>query len=154
MKLKYNSEIISGSVFLVAAAVLWLLIPSQINTMETSAINAQTVPKIAIGGMGLFSLGMLLQGIFTIPKKEIVVTRDGLRSDHFRKEVKSVIYAGMLLAYLVAITWLGFLISTLLLTIAILLFYGARRWYYYAIPLTMVVVVYFIFKMLLRVSLP
>jgi hypothetical protein len=154
MKLKYNSEIISGSVFLVAAAVLWLLIPSQINTMETSAINAQTVPKIAIGGMGLFSLGLLLQGIFTIPKKEIVVTREGFRSDLFRKEVKSVIYAGMLLAYLFAITWLGFLISTLLLTIAILLFYGARRWYYYAIPLTMVVVVYFIFKMLLRVSLP
>ena len=154
MKLKYNSEIISGSVFLVAAAVLWLLIPSQINTMETSVINAQTVPKIAIGGMGLFSLGMLLQGIFTIPKKEVVITRDGLRSDRFRKEVKSVVYAGMLLAYLVAITWLGFLISTLLLTISILLFYGARRWYYYAIPLTMVVVVYFIFKMLLRVSLP
>ncbi len=154
MKLKYNSEIISGSVFLVAAAVLWLLIPSQIKTMETSVINAQTVPKIAIGGMGLFSLGMLLQGIFTIPKKEVVITRDGLRSDRFRKEVKSVVYAGMLLAYLAAITWLGFLISTLLLTISILLFYGARRWYYYAIPLTMVVVVYFIFKMLLRVSLP
>ena len=154
MKLKYNSEIISGSVFLVAAAVLWLLIPSQIKTMETSVINAQTVPKIAIGGMGLFSLGMLLQGIFTIPKKEVVITRDGLRSDRFRKEVKSVVYASMLLAYLVAITWLGFLISTLLLTISILLFYGARRWYYYAIPLTMVVVVYFIFKMLLRVSLP
>jgi len=154
MKLKYNSEIISGSVFLVAATVLWLLIPNQINTMETSAINAQTVPKIAIGGMGLFSLGLLLQGIFTIPKKEVAVTRDGLHSDRLRKEVKSVVYAGMLLAYLVAITWMGFLISTLLLTIAILIFYGARRWYYYAIPLTMVVVVYFIFKMLLRVSLP
>ncbi|MBR0596880.1 tripartite tricarboxylate transporter TctB family protein [Sinanaerobacter chloroacetimidivorans] len=154
MKLKYNSEIISGAVFLVAAAVLWLLIPSQINTMETSAINAQTVPKIVIGGMGLFSLGLLLQGIFTLPKKEVVLTRAGLISDCFRKELKSVVYAIILLAYLAALTWMGFLISTVLLTIAILLFYGARKWYYYAIPLAMVGVVYFVFKMLLRVSLP
>lgn len=154
MKLKYNSEIISGAVFLVAAAVLWLLIPSQINTMETSAINAQTVPKIVIGGMGLFSLGLLLQGIFTLPKKEVVLTRAGLISDRFRKELKSVVYAIILLAYLAALTWMGFLISTVLLTIAILLFYGARKWYYYAIPLAMVGVVYFVFKMLLRVSLP
>lgn len=154
MKLRYNSEIISGTVFLVAAAVLWLLIPSQINTMETSSINAQTVPRIAIGGMGLFSLGLLLQGIFTLPKKEVAITRSALISDSFRKELKSIIYAIIFLAYLLAITWMGFMISTVLLTIAILLFYGARRWYYYAIPLAMVGIVYFIFKMLLRVSLP
>ena len=154
MKLKYNSEIISGSVFLIAAVVLWLLIPSQINTMETSAINAQTIPKIAIGGLGLFSLGLLLQGIFSVPKKDVVITRAGLMSDRFLKEFRSVVYAIILLIYLVAITWMGFLISTVLLTIAILLFYGARRWYYYAIPLVMVGVVYFIFKMLLKISLP
>ncbi|MDF3002879.1 MAG: tripartite tricarboxylate transporter TctB family protein [Bacillota bacterium] len=154
MKLKYNSEIISGSVFLVAAVVLWLLIPSQINTMETSAINAQTVPKIVIGGMGIFSFCLLLQGIFTMPKSEIIITKAALISENFRKELKSILYAVIFLAYLVALTWMGFLISTVLLTIAILVFYGARRWYYYAIPLAMVVVVYFIFKMLLRVSLP
>lgn len=154
MKLKYNSEIMSGSVFLVAAVVLWLLIPSQIDTMETSAINAQTVPKIVIGGMGIFSFCLLLQGIFTAPKKEVVITRTTLSSEHFQKELKSIIYAAIFLAYLVALTWMGFLISTVLLTIAILVFYGARRWYYYAIPLAMVGVVYFIFKMLLRVSLP
>ena len=154
MKLKYNSEIMSGAVFLFAAVMLWLLVPSQINTMETSAINAQTVPKIVIGGMGIFSFCLLLQGIFTLPKKEVIITKAALTSENFRKELKSIIYAVIFLAYLVALTWMGFLISTVLLTIAILVFYGARRWYYYAIPLAMVVVVYFIFKMLLRVSLP
>lgn len=154
MKLRYNTEIISGSVFLVAAVVLWLLVPSQINTMETSAINAQTVPKIVIGGMGIFSFCLLLQGIFTMPKHEVVITKAALVSDKFRKELKSIIYAIIFLVYLVALTWLGFLISTILLTIAILLFYGARRWYYFAIPLTMVGVVYYVFKVLLKVSLP
>lgn len=154
MKLKYNSEIISGSVFLVAAIVLWVLIPNQINTLETSEINAQTIPKLAIGGLGIFSFFLLMQGVFTIPKKEVYVSRAGMASEKFRKEKKSLIYAVILLLYLVAFTWLGFLVSSTLLTIAILLFYGTRKWYYYAIPLTVILVVYFIFKILLRVSLP
>lgn len=53
MKIKYNTEIISGLVFIIVAAVLWLLIPSQIQTLEKSAINAQTIPRIAIGGLFL-----------------------------------------------------------------------------------------------------
>lgn len=154
MKLKYNSEIISGAVFLVAAIVLWLLIPSQINTMETSQVTAQTMPKIVIGGLGIFSFCLLMQGIFTIPKKEVYISRAAMASEEFRKEMKSVIYAAIFLAYLAAFSWLGFLASSVLLTVAILLFYGARRWYYYAIPLAMIVVVYFVFKILLKVSLP
>lgn len=154
MKIKYNSEIISGAVFLLAAVILWLLIPSQINTMETSAVNAQTIPRIAIGGMGLFSLGLLLQGIFTTEKKNVVINREAFTSEKFRKEMRSVIYALMLLAYIVLLTFVGFLIATALLVVAILLFYGARKWYYYAIPLGMVGVVYFVFKTILRVSLP
>ena len=42
----------------------------------------------------------------------------------------------------------------LALLLAVLLFYGARKWYYYAIPLVMIGVVYYIFRTLLHVSLP
>lgn len=154
MKIKYNSEIISGIVFLVAAAILWVLVPSQIDTLETSAVNAQTIPRIAIGGMFLFSLGLLLQGIFANEKKVVILNRSTFASESFRKEMRSVLYALILLAYIVLLTFVGFLISTALLVVAILLFYGARKWYYYAIPLAMVGVVYFVFKTLLHVSLP
>lgn len=154
MKIKYNSEIISGIVFLVAAAILWVLVPSQIDTLETSAVNAQTIPRIAIGGMFLFSLGLLLQGVFANEKKVVIINRSTFASESFRKEMRSVLYALFLLAYIVLLTFVGFLISTALLVVAILLFYGARKWYYYAIPLAMVGVVYFVFKTLLHVSLP
>lgn len=154
MKIKYNSEIISGIVFLVAAAILWVLVPSQIDTLETSAVNAQTIPRIAIGGMFLFSLGLLLQGVFANEKKVVILNRSTFASESFRKEMRSVLYALILLAYIVLLTFVGFLISTALLVVAILLFYGARKWYYYAIPLAMVGVVYFVFKTLLHVSLP
>lgn len=145
---------ISGAVFAVVAAVFWLLVPSQVDTMETTAINAQTFPRIAIGGLFLFSAALFLQGLITAPKKEVVVNREALHSAAFRKEMRSIFYALILIAYTVLLTFLGFLIATVLLVIAILLFYGARKWYYFAVPLVMVAVVYFVFASLLHVSLP
>ena len=154
MKLKYNTEIISGAIFAVVGALLWFLIPTQINTLEKTAINAQTFPRIAIGGLFLFSIGLLLEGIFAKEKKEVVITKDTFSSEAFKKELRSVLYACFLIAYCFAVGHLGFIISTLILVVAILVFYGARKWYYYAIPIAMVGIVYYVFKVLLRVSLP
>ncbi|MFR3786027.1 tripartite tricarboxylate transporter TctB family protein [Agathobaculum desmolans] len=154
MKIKYNAEIIAGAVFVIAATVLWLLIPSQIQTLEKTAINAQTFPRIAIGGMLIFSAGLLIQGIFFNEKKELVITKESFHSDGFKREMRSVIFAVMLLAYCVLVTFLGFIISTAILVVAILLFYGARKWYYYVIPLAMVGIVYYVFGVVLRISLP
>lgn len=154
MKIKYNSEIISGLVFVIVAAVLWLLIPSQIQTLEKTAINAQTIPRIAIGGLFLCSVGLLIQGLLSHDKKEIVITRESFHSDGFRREMRSLLFAAFLIIYCFLVTLLGFIVSTVLLVIAILLFYGARKWYYYAIPIVMVGVVYYVFAVLLRISLP
>ena len=63
MKIRYNREIISGAIFVVLSAVLWFLIPVQVQTLEKTPINAQTFPRIAIGGMFLCSVGLLLEVI-------------------------------------------------------------------------------------------
>ncbi len=154
MKIKYNSEIISGAIFSIVGAILWILIPSQIKTMEKTAINAQTLPRIAIGGMFIFAVGLLLEGIFAREKKELVVTRESFRSVGFKKEMRSILYALFLVAYCFMVQPLGFIVSTVILVVAIMLFYGARKWYYYAIPLGMVGIVYYVFRVLLHVSLP
>lgn len=154
MKIKYNSEMISGVIFAILGVVLWLLVPSQIPTLEKSAINAQTLPRIAIGGMAVFGAGLLLEGIFTKAKKELVITKESLRSAAFKKELRSVLYALFLVAYCFMVKPLGFVVSTVILVIAIMLYYGARKWYYYAIPLAMVGIVYYVFRVLLHVSLP
>lgn len=154
MKIKYNSEILSGIIFAIVGAVLWLLIPLQIRTLEKTGINAQTFPRIAIGGLFLFSVGLLLEGIFTKEKKELVITRASFHSAAFKKEMRSVVFALFLVAYCFLVTFLGYVISTVVLVLAVMVFYGARKWYYYAIPLGMVGVVYFVFKILLRISLP
>lgn len=154
MKIKYNTEIISGAVFAVMGAVLWLMIPSQIQTMEKGAVNAQTLPRIAIGGMFLFAVGLLLEGLFAKEKQELVITVGSFRSNSFKHEMRSIFYCLFLVAYCLIIQPLGFVVSTVLLVLAVMLYYGARKWYYYAIPLAMVGIVYYVFRVLLHVSLP
>ena len=154
MKIRYNTEIISGAVFAVVGAVLWLLIPSQIQTMEKGAVNAQTLPRIAIGGMVLFAVGLLLEGLFAKEKKELVITAESFRSAAFKQELRSIVYCLFLAAYCLIIQPLGFVASTVVLVLAVMVYYGARKWYYYAIPLAMVGIVYYVFKVLLHVSLP
>ena len=154
MKIKYNSEIIGGILFAIVGAVLWLLIPSQIPTRETGSITARTIPSIAIGGMCIFGIGLLLEGIFARDKKEAVITKETFHSEAFKKTMKSVIFCLFLIAFCFMVKPLGFLISTAILAVAIMLFYGARKWYFYAIPLAMVGIVYVVFKVLLHVSLP
>lgn len=154
MKIKYNSEMISGTIFAIVGAVLWFLIPLQIRTMEKTAINAQTLPRIAIGGIFLFAVGLLLEGIFAREKKELVITKESFHSDGFKKEMRSVLFALFLVAYCFLVGLLGFVVSTIILVLAVMIFYGAHKWYYYAIPLVMVGIVYYVFRVLLHVSLP
>ena len=154
MKIKYNTEMISGAIFAILGAVLWFLIPTQVQTLEKTVINAQTFPRIAIGGLFLFSVGLLLEGLFAREKKEGYITKEGFRSVAFKKELRSILFALFLIAYCFLVGHLGYVVTTVLLVLAVMLFYGARKWYYYAIPLGMVGIVYYVFKVLLRISLP
>ena len=154
MKIKYNTEMISGAIFAILGAVLWFLIPTQVQTLEKTIINAQTFPRIAIGGLFLFSVGLLLEGLFAREKKEVYVTKESFRSVAFKKELRSILFALFLIAYCFLVGHLGYVVTTVLLVLAVMLFYGARKWYYYAIPLGMVGIVYYVFKVLLRISLP
>ena len=154
MKIKYNTEMISGTIFAVLGAVLWFLIPTQVQTLEKTIINAQTFPRIAIGGLFLFSVGLLLEGLFAREKKEVYITKESFRSVAFKKELRSILFALFLIAYCFLVGHLGYVVTTVLLVLAVMLFYGARKWYYYAIPLGMGGIVYYVFKVLLRISLP
>ena len=154
MKIKYNTEMISGAIFAILGAVLWFLIPTQVQTLEKTVINAQTFPRIALGGLFLFSVGLLLEGLFAREKKEVYITKESFRSVAFKKELRSILFALFLIAYCFLVGHLGYVVTTVLLVLAVMLFYGARKWYYYAIPLGMVGIVYYVFKVLLRISLP
>ena len=123
MKIKYNTEMISGAIFAILGAVLWFLIPTQVQTLEKTVINAQTFPRIAIGGLFLFSVGLLLEGLFAREKKEVYITKESFRSVAFKKELRSILFALFLIAYCFLVGHLGYVVTTVLLVLAVMLFY-------------------------------
>lgn len=154
MKIKFNSEIIAGSLFFVISAVLFLLIPREIITLETTATNAQTVPRITLGGLCIFSFLLLLQGIFLLPKKEIVFGKELYASRDFKDSVRSLLYIGIIILYVFLFKMLGFIASNVYLIFAILLYYGAKKKSYYVIALLVSALVYLVFSLVLNISLP
>lgn len=153
MKLKYNNEMIAGGLFTIVAAVLLAMLGSQVQTRETTAITARTFPGFALVGLLVCSLGLLIQGLMK-SKKVVVVNKELFQTAAARKEFKTILYIAILVAFLVLFSLFGFLVATPMLVVALMAFYGTRKWYYYAIPLAMVFVIYYVFSVVLRISLP
>ncbi len=154
MRIKINSEMIAGGAFTIVSMVLLKLIPTQIDTYEKTSINAQTFPKIALGGLFIFSLVLLIQGIFFLPKKEILFNDELYSSRVFKDSIRSLIYIAILIIYMLIFKKVGFIISNILLTISILAYYRTKKWSYYAIALGIGALVYLLFTLVLHISLP
>lgn len=153
MRIKYNTELVSGGVFAIVSAVLWFMINSQIKTMETTAINAKSVPSLVIGAMFIFSTALFIQGIIR-PKKEVVINSEFFATDSVKKELRTILFCLMLLVYALLFNIIGFIIGSCILVSAILFYYHCRKWWYYAIVIAAVFVVYFVFTRFLNVDLP
>lgn len=152
MKIKLNSNIISGAMFLVIGIVMNFLIPSQIRTFETGSVNAQTVPTLLIRGLILLSAILLVQGILSKDKKSYDISAKLFQRESLKK-LKPLIYIVMLMVYAVLLPLAGFIISSLLLSNGILLYFRARKWWFYAIASGNVFLAFFAFQAM-RITLP
>ena len=122
MKVKLNSNMITGVLFLIVSVALHILIPSQIRTYETSAVTAATVPTLLIRGMILCSVILLVQGILSKEKTEYTISGAIFTKENLLR-LKPVIYIAMLIAYALLLPHIGFIISSLLLANGILLYF-------------------------------
>ena len=113
MKVKLNSNMITGVLFLIVSVALHILIPSQIRTLETSAVTAATVPTLLIRGMILCSVILLVQGILSKEKTEYTISGAIFTKENLLR-LKPVIYIAMLIAYALLLPHIGFIISSLL----------------------------------------
>lgn len=152
MKLKLNSNIATGVLFLIISVVLHILIPSQIQTFETGTITATTVPTILIRAMILCSIILLVLGIMSKEKTEYVLSGSMFCRENLIR-LKPAIYILMLIIYAVILPHAGFIISSLLLSNGILLYFGTRKWWFYAIVSANVLIAYAAFQAM-HVSLP
>lgn len=134
MKVKLNSNMITGVLFLIVSVALHILIPSQIR------------------GMILCSVILLVQGILSKEKTEYTISGAIFTKENLLR-LKPIIYIAMLIAYALLLPHIGFIISSLLLSNGILLYFGTRKWWFYAIASANVIVAYFAFQAM-SVTLP
>lgn len=152
MKVKLNSNMVTGFIFLVISITLHLLIPSQIKTFETGSITAVTVPMLLIRGLMLCSIILLIQGILSKDKKAYLISKSIFCKQNLIR-LKPLIYIVMLVIYAIILPYVGFVVASLLLANGILLYFGTRKWWFYTIASANIFIAYFAFQAM-SVTLP
>ena len=107
---------------------------------------------LALLCMLVCSVILLVQGILSKEKTEYTISGAIFTKENLLR-LKPIIYIAMLIAYALLLPHIGFIISSLLLANGILLYFGTRKWWFYAIASANVIVAYFAFQAM-SVTLP
>ena len=132
---------------LLSGLILWI-IPSQVKstTSQVSGFNADYFPKLLCYVMLVCGILLVAKSFVAKKDEEIVIV--------FKDEYRVLLYGLLMIAYVAAISYLGFLISTLLFSMGSLALMRCKnKWYYLAVVL-LSVGIWGCFVYLLNVSLP
>lgn len=147
---------ISSVVTLIVGVIVFLSIPSQIavfNSEGLSSVNARTVPYLITSLIIIISLMIIISEGIKIRKEKADTLEDNSQ--------EQTSYARVFLAFLaialwiIALPYLGFNISTILLVVSIMLIIGNCSWWQIALlSLILSVPINYLLANVLRVYLP
>jgi putative tricarboxylic transport membrane protein len=139
-----DRDIVAG-LFLVAFAIVVLIIIGQLPEPIGNELGAGFFPRICALAVGACGMGLAVQGWKRTDKQKLPVFAWN----------KLITMAIILAAYAMALRFLGFVISTILFVIVCMLFMGERK------PITLVLVplsvafgIYFLFEKVFLILLP
>jgi putative tricarboxylic transport membrane protein len=148
MKLKLKTNLVSGVMFAIFAAIVWVLIPFQIQTTESTSVvvNAQFVPKMVAIIIFILSIMLLVQSLVFKKDKYVEINLDW--------ELKVALFLLILIAYTVFMPIIGFLPASILFCCGALLYLKSKNWRYYLIAFAVIVTLFLVFTIVLKVPLP
>ncbi|MCK9602645.1 MAG: tripartite tricarboxylate transporter TctB family protein [Sphaerochaeta sp.] len=147
--MKLTKEIVGGALFMVLSVAVWFLIPSQIEVITDSRINARFVPKIITLTLMAFSAINLVRAILsqrTAP--------DSPGSTKKMDSMRVLILFVTFVVYSLLLEFIGFEIATILAGCGMLAIIRIKKWHYYVISTVFVVLVGFLFRTFFYVQLP
>ena len=150
MKVKIRKDLFGGITFLIFAVVIWFLIPSQIEITTNKTINSQTFPQLLAIVIFFASCVLIIKDIRRIIRNDdssIIIL-------NLHTEFKSALVIILLLAYALLVEYIGFLVTSIAFSIAMLIITKCKKTSYYIILTAICFGVYYIFKCLLLVQLP
>ncbi len=147
MKIKYRTNLVAGVIALIAAIILFDIIPSQVGVERraTYGITSRTIPYAMAFLMAGCGAGLIIQSI--------IFKKDEVKEIDLLQEGKGLLYMGVIVLYAIGFSK-SFLISTSLLGVVTLAMQKDKKALHYIVVVALVVALYFIFNELLHVRLP
>ena len=149
-KIRLYVDIITPIIFIIFAVAVLLAMPSQIALLSSSSINERSFPTLLMFLIIICGVVLLGKEIFNIvaKKKVNIVETTAL------VEVKALIILGILVLYWLLMGLIGFIISSILLGLAMLMFFRVKKPSYYIIVSVVAVLIGVFFRYVLNVRLP
>lgn len=149
-KVRLYVDIITPIIFIIFAVAVLLAMPKQIALLSSGSINERSFPTLLMFLIIICGVVLLIKEIFNIisKKKANIVETTAL------VEVKALIILGILVLYWLLMGLIGFIISSILLGLAMLMFFRVKKVSYYIIVSVVAVLIGVFFRYVLNVRLP
>lgn len=149
-KVRLYVDIITPIAFIIFAVAVLLAMPKQIALLSSGSINERSFPTLLMFLIIICGVVLLGKEIFNIisKKKANIVETTAL------VEVKALIILGILVLYWLLMGLIGFIISSILLGLAMLMFFRVKKVSYYIIVSVVAVLIGVFFRYVLNVRLP
>ncbi len=130
------------------SAILLIVLPSQVPLpmFDSGAPSPRILPSFAIIGMLIASIILIVQSV--------VFKQDKIYEFDIKKELPAIIMIGLLCLFAILIIAIGF-VAAACIVFPILLFYvGERKPAIYIFTLVSAVAIFYLFRLVLNISLP
>jgi uncharacterized membrane protein len=133
--------------------LILLLIPFQVSAVSSNekTLGADFFPRFIGILLIVASIGLFVE---TYIAHRMGHEAEGKIDSEWKKERKVLMIFLMLVVYIVALQYIGFIVGSILFGVAMMYVLGVRTWWFYLIFIGSVFLVYYVFHFLLYVHLP
>ncbi len=149
-EMKLPIDIVTGVFFLLLGAVILLIMPKQVPVSDSDVINGQAFPTLLMAVMMICSGVVLAKELYNIFVKKMP---PAMKNINLLVEVKALeILAILLLTYVICRVTDLFVVGAIFCSLAFLIYFRCRELSYYAITLTVAVLIWIAFRFGLNVN--
>ncbi len=139
----------AGVVFFIFALFILFVMPQQVAISEKDVVNGRAFPTLLMSVMMVCSGLLIIKDLYKIVRKEELEWK----TINLLTEVKAlVLFAILFLTYLISKLTGLFIIGALFCSLAFLFYFRCKKKSYYAITLTLTVVIWAAFRFVLGVD--
>lgn len=149
-EMKLPIDIVTGIFFLLLGAVILLIMPKQVPVSDSDVINGQAFPTLLMAVMMICSGVVLAKELYNIFVKKMP---PAMKNINLLVEVKALeILAILLLTYVICRVTDLFVVGAIFCSLAFRIYFRCRKLSYYAITLTVAVLIWIAFRFGLNVN--